>query len=628
MGITTRNATWMRKAFLLASDNMSDKEVQELAFSEAMFRPYDTSPGGYEVLNPFPQFTRYADIKVDNPMIKTFGVGRWYDETYGQYQQKIYMRFGVPQFNSMASFFTGFYNSHASLLARTGRGDADLAYTAGRVITLAVTIFNLPLLAISTAVMAKDFLLEKPRSKFYYFKSAMHLYWNMVTTMVNHYCVDRGIIPRYMTSEESQRMSGENAFDPEEAARIGAALEVFTAQGQVDVYRYATLAHRRKKKFMDKLKSAMDTNNLDFPGLSNAFRGVINGKTDVQMSKSFVDYMNMWRNSSSGQADAVSTDGVAIGTSFTETTETSNAEKESFLNLVKTELDDGAAFICLRVNSTGEVSESFSSSTGASPVAAKINDRSTESRRTTFALSGGNVLGLLNPITDAVKSFASGVLDQLNIAGIAALGGAALVDIPDHWESSVAQLPAQSYTMTLASPYGNAISQLFAIYVPLFMILAGGLPRSTGRQSYTSPFICQLFDRGKQQTRLGIIDSISVRRGVTNLAFNKHMSAMGIEVTFSVKDLSTIMHAPISEGFSFNPTRALFDEDTVWSDYMASLAGLDVDDQIYPMRKFALNLTRWATHWSTWTNSSHIASFMANATPLRFGSIFFKGIDP
>ena len=618
----------MRKAFLLASEDLDDQETQELTFTETAFRPFDTSPGGYEVLNPFPQFTRYADIKVDNPMIKTFGVGRWYDGTYGQYQQKIYMRFGVPQFNSMARFFTGFYNSHASLLARTGRGDADLAYMAGRIAGLAVTIFNIPLLMIGTAVMAKDFFIEKPRSKFYYFKPTMHIYWNMVTTMVNHYCVNRGIIPRYLTSEESQRMSGENAFDPEEAARIGRALEVFSANGQVDVYRYATLSHRRKKKFMDKLKAAMDTNGLDFPGLSNAFRGVINGKTDVQLSKSYTEYMDMWRQSASGSTNSVSTEGTAINTSFTETTETPEAERSGFLNLLKTELDDGSAFICLRVNSTGEVSESFSSTTGTSPVAAKINDQSTSARRTTFALSGGNVLGLLNPITDAVKSFASGVLDQLNVAGIAALGGAALVDIPDHWESSVASLPSQSYTMTLASPYGNPISQLFAIYVPLFMILAGGLPRSTGRQSYTSPFLCQLFDKGKQQTRLGIIDSISVRRGVTNLAFNKHMQAMGIEVTFSVKDLSSVMHAPISEGFSFNPTRALFDEDTIWSDYLASLAGLDVDDQIYPMRKFALNLTRWATHWSTWTNSSHIASFIGNATPLRFASIFYKGIDP
>lgn len=628
MGVTTRNAIWLRKAFLLATENLDDTAVREFAFSEAMLRPYDTSPGGYEVLNPLPQFTRYCDIKQKSALVKTFGIGRWYDETYGQYSQKIYMRFGVPQFTPMSRFFTGFYNSHASLLARTGRGSADLAYTAGRVVGLAVSIFNIPLLVVGTAISAKNFFFEKPTSKFYYFKPAMHLFWNMVTTMTNHYCVNRGIVPRYLTSEESQRMAGESNFDPAEAARIAAALEVYDGNGQVDVYRYATLAHRRKKHFMNRLQQAMDTDNLDFAGLTNAFRNVVNNPGEVKRSRSFTEYMDMWRGSMAGSTEAVNEEGTKISTTFAETTATTQAEKEGLLSLLSTELDDGSALICLRPDSTGEVSESFSSSTTQSSIAGKINNMSSESRNTSFSLSGGNIVGLLDPIVSTVKSFASGIGDQLNIAGLAALGGAALVDIPDHWESSVAQLTSQSYTLKLVSPYGNPVSQLFAMYVPLFMILAGGLPRSTGKQSYTSPFICQLFDRGKQQTRLGIIDSISVRRGITNLPFNKHMQAMGMEVTFTVKDLSNIMHAPIAEGFSFNPTKGFFDEDTVYSDYMASLSGLEVDDQIYYMRKFALNLTRWVTHWRSWTSLSHITSFLGNGTPLRHLSVFYKGIDP
>jgi hypothetical protein len=61
---------------------------------------------------------------------------------------------------------------------------------------------------------------------------------------------------------------------------------------------------------------------------------------------------------------------------------------------------------------------------------------------------------------------------------------------------------------------------------------------------------------------------------------------------------------------------------------MGVLAGMDIDDQIYPFRKFLLNLTRWQTNWRTWTSTSHMASFLANGTPLRFASMFYKGIDP
>ena len=66
------------------------------------------------------------------------------------------------------------------------------------------------------------------------------------------------------------------------------------------------------------------------------------------------------------------------------------------------------------------------------------------------------------------------------------------------------------------------------------MLLAGILPLSTGKASYTSPFLCQLYDRGRLQIRLGMIESLSITRGTTNLAFDKHGQALGIDVTFSV----------------------------------------------------------------------------------------------
>ena len=53
--------------------------------------------------------------------------------------------------------------------------------------------------------------------------------------------------------------------------------------------------------------------------------------------------------------------------------------------------------------------------------------------------------------------------------------------------------------------------------VPLSMLLAGALPKSTGKHSYDAPFLVEIYDKGKAQTRLGIIDSISITRGVGRL---------------------------------------------------------------------------------------------------------------
>lgn len=630
MGVTSRDVQWLRKSFLLATDNLDDQSLQEFGYTDTIARPFDTSPGGNEVMNPLPQFTRHCDIKVKTPLMNTFGIGRWYDETYGQYSQKIYMRFGVPEFTPMSQFFTGFYSYEASLLARTGRASAGIAYYLGRGVGLAVTIFNIPLLLTSVAIEAYRFFAQKQSSKFYYFKPAMHLYWNTVTTLVNHYCVNRGIIPRMFTSDDNQTMAAENSYSKDDLKRFAQILEVFDENGQIDMYRYASFAQRRKKAFMDKLKDMLDVSNLDFSALHNNFRAALNQQTQPVAGRSFKEYMDLWLNSPDGSTnDSNSSGGDSQGESVADTMiNTVTNGIKSVWTLLQSEWNDGTAFVCFRVNSTGEVSESFSSSTAKSEIEDKINGMASQARKTSFNFSGGNLTGILGGAVNGIKDFVGGVADQFNISGLAVLGGAAFVDIPEHWESSTASLPQQSYTIQLVAPYGNALSQLFQMYIPLFMILAGALPRSTGKQSYTAPPLVQLFDKGKQQTRLGIIDSVSVRRGTTNLPFNKHMQAMGIEVTFSIKDLSSIMHMPISQGFSLNPTKGIFDEDTVFSDYMGVLAGLDLDDQVYSFRKFALNMTRYATNWRSWTSASHVASFLANGTPLRFVSMLYKGIDP
>src|SRR5690606_23738872 len=102
----------------------------------------------------------------------------------------------------------------------------------------------------------------------------------------------------------------------------------------------------------------------------------------------------------------------------------------------------------------------------------------------------------------------------------------------------------------------------------------GALPLSTGQHSYTSPFLCQLFDRGRAQTRLGMIDSISITRGMHNLAFNRIGEPMSVEVSFSVVELSNILHMPIAK--SFNPITdlslsSIFDNESLYHDYIATL---------------------------------------------------------
>jgi hypothetical protein len=192
------------------------------------------------------------------------------------------------------------------------------------------------------------------------------------------------------------------------------------------------------------------------------------------------------------------------------------------------EFRDGSEFAIFRVDHTGSVSESFGNSTAPSSMVQKLNDISSGFREARFSFADGNILGgaigdAIGSVVSAVSDVAIGAADgvSLGFAGLlAGLGGSGYLDVPEHWQNSTASLPRGSYTIKLISPYGNPISRMNNIWIPFYMLLAGGMPRSTGKQSYTSPYYCQIYDRGRLQSRLAMVESISVTRGTSHLPFD------------------------------------------------------------------------------------------------------------
>ena len=50
------------------------------------------------------------------------------------------------------------------------------------------------------------------------------------------------------------------------------------------------------------------------------------------------------------------------------------------------------------------------------------------------------------------------------------------------------------------------------------------------------------------------------------------MESSGVDLSFTVKDLSTVMHAPIDYGMtSLNPLKGIIPRDTAFNDYMSVL---------------------------------------------------------
>lgn len=698
-GVLIKDNDWITRAFLVNNSDLDKADTKYRFFSTVELKFTNTTPGGNLEVNPLPQFTLYADpppaantsIAGGDPM------GRAYSELFDDNSQRIYMRFGQVQFNSMWTFFTNFYNINAGRMARTGRGPG-IAYTIGRLAGMVVPLFFPKLLAVSFLGYATRFFLDKPSSKYCFLKPAMPLYWHAVQTIVNALAVNMGIVDRAFGDDNlhTPNSKGKSAseYNYTKSKLKQAFPDVFTDRGSINVFAYANkaqrLAHQQQMMFEAATKEGGD-------GMLQQIANIFSSKPK-STTPDWDRYLDRWvSNASLGQTKTATSNGGTDVVGDLAAGETVDKEKlksdAGFFDFFKAELNDGAAFATFRVNFTGTVTESFSNSVGETDLAGKINGMSAQGRATKFSLAGGDVLpeGIVGDTIKAIGStltdFLAGVADGTVLSGLGAVSGGAFADIPKYWQNASATFNKSTYTLNLMTPYNNPISQLFNIVTPLAMLLAGVLPLATGRQSYTAPFHLELYDRGRCQSRFALIESLTIQRGIGNTGWSKHGQALGIEVSFNIVDLSSVIAMPISGAFNMDTVAAfgdmgalgggaagaaigfskggvpgavvagtvgaaagsiggagighafeagsaalstigsLFDDETMFSDYMATLGALSLSDQIYPTRKLKLRLTRAMTDWDTWFSTANYASIMGDSVGGRLLSSVYKGTD-
>lgn len=686
-GLIIRDSFWVKHAFIVQKSDLDVLSQAKRYYSTATDKFTDTTPGGNFAINPLPQFTRYCDPrtpgsqstnKTDASGRGGKGMGRYYSEAFDDNMQLINLRFGVARFNSLTTFFTGFYSGDAGQLARTGRAPS-VFYTLGKAAGFIVGILSWKMLALGLIGAGYRYALQKPSSKFYYMKPQMPMYWNAVSTLFNQLAVNSGVVPR-IGGKQQQEINGKYEFTSAALEKIHNQMpDIFRKEGGIDVYALANKAQRlartRNKLLLEALnQSTNETLAAKYTrimGISLADPGVskVNTSDSDLLNADIPPYLKRWTATASGQSADSSKDPSAESIKYND--QGGEVEEPGLGDFLNAELDDGSMFVTFRVNPTGQVSESFSNSTGPSEMTSKINGQSASARETRFNLADGNVgdgaiFKIAGSVLGAAKDVVAGVADSLSISGLATLGGAAFVDIPNHWQSSVAQLPRANYTIDLVSPYGDPISRMLNLFLPLSCLLAGVLPLSTGKQSYTSPFLVQVFDQGRCQIQLGMIDSLSVTRGTGNLGFTNDGKVLGIQVSFSIVDMSTIMHMPIAQGFSFGraarglagaalggaagagvggtlgglftaPAAAAgavlgaglamgtFDDDNAYTQYLHTLAGMNLTDQIYTFPRAKLAMTVEMENIRSWKSNAHIASFLGDLLPAQFASAFYTG---
>ena len=645
---------WLRNAFMIPPDverggdptlGRRDKRTS------AAYKTTNTSLGGNFAINNPPQFAPYTDIRIPglgrSDAERNEGMGRYYSEAIDDTGQVVHLTFGTPQFNSLANFFTNFYDSHSALLANTGRAN-EFFYTLGFIGGFIVSLPAQPfILGISAVTSVLNFLTRSSPSKWYYFKPTMHTYWSSVSTIANELAIDMGLVPRVNIIGSTGDLSGQPSEQARAAINLASRMfpDIFREEGGVDVMALANRAQRiadtQRFRLSEQLKRQVDSVETYVDIVRNYVDTTAVDYSDNP--KNTRDYALEYLKSEQGSVAGNDTDSAGIGGTDSIT---DFGTLEGALKFLGANLREGNQFVTFRVKHTGSVSESFSNTTRESDMAQKLNSRVASSRSAVFNVMGGNFLPGMDGFINSMKSFAAGALDSVHLGGLASLTGSAFVDIPAMWDGSTANFPTASYTIPLHSPYGDPLSRFQNLMIPISMVLAGALPRSAGRSAYTSPHLCQIYHQGRVVSQLAMIDSLTITRGTGNVGWNASNQMLGAEISFSVKDMSSVMHVPIKGAFA-SPNwvatlgRAavqgvasiggesaqavataitdpqVWDEQSNFQSYMASMSSLPLSDMYYVGDRLSLNITQRMTAFRTWSSPSYFQSWLGDTLPAR-----------
>lgn len=651
-----------------------------------------TGKGGVRWMMSTGQFMADGDNPNSKYTTPSAGMGRFYSEGIDDFGQDLVMRFGMPEYNSLTQFFGNFYSTDAALMARTGRTSSVFA-TAGKAFGF---LLALPLQPIILGGQIVKFLGGWPASKYYYMKPTMYPYWQAVNTIANGIAVNMGVIPMALTEAQTKvmGMDANHLGNQEEMLNEYAKVlpDIFLRSGQgalgLDVYAIANRAQRIANSFntqlINKIEKVEDASKL-FEAMNNLkdelfHRGGLKRPPSSGIDAYREKYLESDRNQTGGETTYIKLDGTAAETATDDANvapsgvvadsaptqadvesvdskgrrdwfnmgDGTGADGSNWIGSLKgmfeSERRDGAQFVTFRVGYSGSAGESFSNATEESTISQKFNSTSSSARSARFDWANGADLKKIpgvSQVMGAVNEFLSNTLEGIHMSGLLALAGNAFVDIPKTWSGSTAQLPRAEYTIKLRSPYGTRMSRLMNLYIPLSMLLAAALPLSTGKRSYTAPFICEAFCRGRHAIRLGMIDSMSITRGVGNLAWTMDGDALGIDVTFSIVDMSTIMHLPIQANFGTTDKiiqaagnilgaaagdslagqeaatyiqKGTYDDDNSFTDYLAVLGSLSWQDMIYANRRWRLARYRQMQNWNSWKSPGRVAMWAGNTT--------------
>lgn len=157
------------------------------------------------------------------------------------------------------------------------------------------------------------------------------------------------------------------------------------------------------------------------------------------------------------------------------------------------------------------------------------------------------------------------------------------ISMPDIWGGSDM---SKSYTVTLnfKAPYGNRLAFYTDIMVPVNFCIALAYPKATSANSYASPFLIKMYQKGGAVCNLGMITGIDIAKNVVPESRNADGLCTEVTVTLNITDLDPDM--------AISPANdpALFLSNSSLVEYLANSCGLDLmEPQVMEKAKLIWN---------------------------------------
>lgn len=507
--------------------------AEYFGFPNYLGKPYfrDTRLGANDAINCIWQFNRDDDIVHEStrsdPNVD-IGMGRVYASTTEQNQTIAWFTFGLPRFTRILDFYKDAFDAELIKLNQTGFNEKGLAGLIGQAIgTLVIYIPTLPFRWLADfATRLQDFNVDK----FYDLRSTMHLYYKYVDSVLAHWIVSTGLYGQ----GSSDGMSGKSNFTADPGA----------------------------------LPLAMRETGVSIYDIMKRRATMVGMSPSTNISQYEEDLKKITKDDYAEQYDL-------------DTTSVWSWMHKDWTNLLKQSAIGTTQFVGFRVEKDTDASESFSNSSAPSEVAERINAQIREVQAKKFALgtASGNELNtgtVMDTVAQGLSGLLTGMSEIFKFEGLtSAVMTGAYIDIPEQYKSSDFN-KSHNLSFKLRSPYGDVVSIYQSIIVPLAMFMAAALPRAAGANSYVQPFLCRVYCKGLFSIPMGLIESLTIRRGSSEFGWTYQNLPTCVDVNMTIKDMSPIMFMNINDSALENP----FTANNNFKEFMLTLAGTGLMERI------------------------------------------------